>query len=148
MTRTIIKESGKVHTPCFLYYYNFCLCKIYQISLCFIYPVFRESGCKGMIFFATDQILNEKNEKNNSFFRFSLIEIKENEKQNRQMTVKTSLAYPKIEKVSIYFPYFFNKRSFSARVIGIIVPCRGVNIPFVAVFCTKWKVFRSSERQN
>ena len=76
MTRTIIKESGKVHTPCFLYYYNFCLCKIYQISLCFIYPVFRESGCKGMIFFTTDQILNEKNEKNNQIPIYMLISVK------------------------------------------------------------------------
>ena len=46
VTRTIIKESGKVHTPCFLYYYNFCLCKIYQISLCFIYPVFGKADAK------------------------------------------------------------------------------------------------------
>ena len=45
-TRTIIKESGKVHTPCFLYYYNFCLCKIYQISLCFMYPVFGKADAK------------------------------------------------------------------------------------------------------
>ena len=46
VTRTIIKESGKVHTPCFLYYYNFCLCKIYQISLCFMYPVFGKADAK------------------------------------------------------------------------------------------------------
>ena len=30
-----------------------------------LYPVFRESGCKGMTFFLTDQILKEKNDKKN-----------------------------------------------------------------------------------
>ena len=98
MTRTIIKESGKVHTPCFLYYYNFCLCKIYQISLVLFYTRFWESGCKGMTFFSTDQIFFEIFSKNNSFSHFSLIQIKESKKQNRQLMLKTSIAYPKNEK--------------------------------------------------
>ena len=76
ITRTIIKKSGKVHTPCFLYYYNFCLCKIYQISLVLFYTRFWESGCKGMTFFSTDQILNEKSDKINRFFVHTLISVK------------------------------------------------------------------------
>ena len=76
MTRTIIKESGKVHTPCFLYYYNFCLCKIYQISLVLFYTRFWESGCKGMTFFSTDQILIEKSYKKNRFFVHALTSVK------------------------------------------------------------------------
>ena len=76
VTRTIIKESGKVHTPCFLYYYNFCLCKnISNIAVLYI-PRFWESGCKGMTFFSTDQILIEKSCKKNRFLLHALTSVK------------------------------------------------------------------------
>ena len=51
-----------------------------------------------MTFFSTDQIFFEIFSKNNSFFHFSLTQIKESKKQNRQLMLKTSIAYPKIEK--------------------------------------------------
>ena len=41
-----------------------------------LYPVFWESGCKGMIFFPTDQILNEKNEKKTRFLIHALTSVK------------------------------------------------------------------------
>ena len=68
------------------------------------YPVFRESGCKGMIFFLTDQILKDIFSKNNSFSHFPLTEIKERRKQSRQLTLKMSIAYPRNRKEVFLFP--------------------------------------------
>ena len=76
--------------------------KYIKYRFAYLYPVFWESGCKGITFFPTDQILNEIFSKKDSFSYFPLTEIKENEEQNRQLTSKTANCPLKNQKSSIY----------------------------------------------